>query len=249
MKRPIINRAKVKEELIQRNLLSIHNELTKQRRLRIRVMSVLLAALLLTFIYGTLENPFVYTLSNIGNLFNYRLFFIIWAIVTGLSIQFTIVSLFQLEEYKSKSRYVFVVLACIALIVTALIPALKHQYPILHALHTASAVLHALFILLALNPFVSYISRQNPRLKKVITVWMVTIWIGSIVPLIILGNTGFYELWFFTTLIIFLLYLSMMLFEEKIVKLSVTFLKDEDNLNIAIEKIFINLEKANRRKR
>jgi hypothetical protein len=35
----------------------------------------------------------------------------------------------------------------------------------------------------------------------------------------------------------------LILFEEKIVKLSVAFLKDETNLNEAIEKIFINLDR------
>ncbi|MDD2492754.1 MAG: hypothetical protein PHY83_02290, partial [Bacilli bacterium] len=56
-------------------------------------------------------------------------------------------------------------------------------------------------------------------------------------------NSGMFELWFFVTMIIFLLYLSLVLFEEKIVKMSVTFLKDECDLNIAIEKIYVNLEK------
>ena len=57
-----------------------------------------------------------------------------------------------------------------------------------------------------------------------------------------------FEIWFFIFFIIFLLYLSLTLFEEKIVKQSVRLLKDEDNLNLGIEKIFINLEEQERRR-
>ena len=41
----------------------------------------------------------------------------------------------------------------------------------------------------------------------------------------------------------------MKLFEEQIVKQSIILLKDEDNLNLGIEKIFINLEEEKRRDR
>ena len=64
-----INYDLVIEELEKKNLYNIQKELTVQRKTRTFVMSLLLAALIFTFVYGTLENPFTYTLSNIGNFF------------------------------------------------------------------------------------------------------------------------------------------------------------------------------------
>ncbi len=241
-----IDRIKIKEEMILRNQYDMQKDLLKQRRLRIFVMSILLAALLLTVVYGTLENPFRYTFSNIGNFFDYRLFFIIWALVSGFAIQSCIIALYQLEEYKAKSKYWFVVLASGFLVITALIPALKDIYPFWHWLHTACAVIHAFFMLMALNPFVNWVSRENPRLRTTLKIWQVIIWVGSIIPLILFGKTGLFELWFFVTVIMFLLYLSLVLFEEKIVKMSVAFLKEEEDLNFAIEKIYIDLDAKQR---
>ncbi len=239
----MIDKAQIKEEFIQRNLYDLHKDLTKQRRLRTIVMSVLLAALLLTMIYGTLENPFIYTFSNIGNFFDYRLFFIVWSIVSGIAIHLSLIALFKLEAYKARAKYTFVALSSIFLVLTAVIPALKDIYPFWHLLHTTFAGVHALFLLLSMFPFVNWISRENPRLQVVLKIWMVIIWIGSLLPLIIFGKSGLFELWFFMSIILFLLYLSLILFEEKIVKLSVEFLKDEMDLNGAIEKIYINLER------
>jgi len=241
-----INREQVKAEWMSKNLFDMQKDLLKQRRIRMFVMSVLLAALLLTVVYGTLEDPFHYTLSNIGNFFDYRLFFIIWAIVTGIAIQSSILALFRLEKYVPKTKYWFVMASVLFLILTALVPALKDIYPFWHLIHTLFAGLHALFLLLSFVPFVNFLARENPRLHVIIRIWLIIIWVGGILSLILLGHSAIFELWFFVTLIIFLLYLSLVMFEEKIVKMSVAFLKDEDNLNYAIEKIFVDLEKQNK---
>jgi len=238
----LIDKEEIRTELIRKNLFQMQVDLTRQRRLRILVMSLLMASLMLTVVYGTLENPFQYTFSNIGNFFDYRIFFIVWAIVSGLAIQVSIVALFRLENYKAKSSYLFVGLAAFFLVLTSLIPALKDIYPFWHWLHTACAIVFALFMLLSLIPYVLFISRENPRLRLVLKLWMVVIWIGSLFPLILFGTSGLFELWFFVSLIIWLLYLSLVLFEEKIVKLSVAFLKDEPNLDLAIEKLYVNLQ-------
>ena len=149
-----IDKETVREELIKKNLFDTQIELSKQRHLRIYIMSMLLFALLLTVVFGFLENPFVYTFSNIGNFFTYRILFIIWACVSGLSIQVAIFSLFKLEYYKNKTKYYFVGLSVFFLILTAIVPALKDIYPFWQIVHTVSAGLHALFLLLALFPLV-----------------------------------------------------------------------------------------------
>lgn len=239
-----IDKDKIREELIQQNLFEMQKGIIKQRKIRVLSMSFLLFALVFTIVFGTLESPFNYTLSNIGNHFSleYRFLFIIWALTCALSIQFAIISLIKLEEFTNKYCSTFLVLASVSLIATGFVPAVIEDNPFWHMIHTVTSGLAALFLLLSLIPFVAYLSRENPRLKVIITIWFVIIWPGSILMLIFFGKTGMFEIWFFVSNILFLLYLSLILFEEKIVKTSVLFLKDEENLNYAIEKYFIDLE-------
>ena len=86
------------------DLREIQERLLIERRTRITVMTLLLSALVFTVIYGTLEDPFQYTFSKIGNRFNpsLRVVFIIWSIYTGVAIQTSILALFRLEQYTNK---------------------------------------------------------------------------------------------------------------------------------------------------
>jgi len=244
-----INYQEVILELEKKNLYDIQKELTLQRKKRTAVMSILLLALIFTFIFGTLENPFHYTLSNIGNFFNYRILFIVWSIICGLAIEIGFLALLRLENYGNKKTYTFLYLATFFLIATGLLPALKDTQPILHYLHVLSSVLLAIFYTLSLIPFSIWITKENPRLRAIIATWLSVIWIGSISMIVIYQHSALFEIWFFATIIIFLLYLSLVLFEEKIIKISIKLLSNEKDLNHAIEKIFIDLEKTKKMKR
>ncbi|MDP3130409.1 MAG: hypothetical protein Q8N15_03620 [Bacillota bacterium] len=239
-----IDRETIRQELDQKNLLELHRELTRERKWRTGVMIVLMTALLFTIVYGTLENPFVYTFSNIGNFFAYRWLFIVWSIVSGIAIQTAILALFRLEDYAKgkKRKNVFLFLSVVFLVATALIPALREEYPFWHVLHFVTAILHALFVFAAFIPFVLFVSKENPRLRLIISLCIAVVWGGALLALFLAGKSGLFEMWFYVGMILFLLYLSLILFEEKIVKLSVAFLRDEANLNEAIEKYFIDLE-------
>ena len=92
-----------------------------------------------------------------------------------------------------------------------------------------------------------WVARENPRLRTTIYVWLGITWGGGSFWYILLGNTGVFEMWFFIFIIIFLLYLSLTLFEERIVKKSILLLRDEENLNLGIEKIFIDLEQQKKK--
>jgi hypothetical protein len=241
----------IREELIKKNLVSLHAELTRERKIRMRVMSVLMLAVVSTLVFGTLRNPLLFTLSNIGNYFDFRGFFIAWAIIVGSAIQYAILSLFQLEEYRPNHRLknILVVLSAILLIATAIVPAFKDAYPGWHIVHYITAGLYAACIFVTLFPFAIFITRENPRLRKVIFVWLAVIWGGSVLALVFFGKVGMFEMWFLVGNLLFLLYLSLIKFEEKIVKLSVNFLKDEPNLQLAIEELFIDIEKPIRQKK
>lgn len=237
-----INYNEVKADLEKKNLYDIQKDLTQSRRARTAVMTLLLISLLATIAYGMLEDPIINTLSNTGNFYTHRLYFIIWSIITGLSIQFTVVALFKLEKYVTKYGFYFIGISAALLVITAFVPALRDDYPTLHVIHTITSVLHALFLYLALVPFSLWVSKENPRLRTAIIIWQIVIWVGSIVMVILFRHSALFELWYFVTCIIFLLYLSLTLFEEAIIKKSVKLLTDEENLNIAIEKIFVNLD-------
>lgn len=242
-----INYNEVRNELKRKNLYDIQKELTSQRRSRTAIMSFLIFALVFTFIFGTLEDPFIYTLSNIGNFFSYRIVFIIWSMIAGLAIVVAIIALFKLEGYKKKGAYISVYLAAFFLIATGVIPALKDTYPFWHFLHTVTSGVLAVFLYIALVPFSIWISKENPRLRISIIVWQIVIWIGSILVLILYLHSALFEIWFFVSTILFLLYLCLVLFEESIIKRSVKLMMNEKNLNVAIEKIFIDLDIASKR--
>ena len=229
------------------NNTSIQKQLLLERQIRITIMSLLLAALLFTTVFGTLENPFQYTFSKIGNRFNHRILFIVWAIFTGGTIEISVISLFILEKYTVKLAYYFVAFGSIFLVVSAIVPSLEEIYPLWTWIHVIAASLFALFLSLGIAPFIIHVSKENPRLRLVIKIWSLIVWIGSISWMFILGNTGIFELWFFGSVIIFLLYLSLILFEEKIIKQSIFLLKGEKDLDQGIEKIFIKNNKTNKK--
>ena len=236
-----VKNIKIDEKYIQKQL--IH-----ERQIRITIMSLLLSALLFTTIYGTLQNPFQYTFSKIGNRFDNRVLFIVWAIFTGLSIQTSIIALFRLEKYNNVIAYRLIIIATIFLVTSSITPALAELYPIWTWIHIITAASYGLLLSLGMAPFMMSVSKENPRLRLVIKIWAGVIWIGSVFWMMILGNTGIFELWGFGTVIIFLLYLSLTLFEERIVKRSITLLKGESDLNLGIEKIFIDLSKKRKKR-
>jgi len=217
----------------------IQKKLLIERRTRITVMSFLLSALIFTIIYGTLENPFQYTFSKIGNRFDpsLRVIFIVWASYTGFAIQASIIALFRLEEYKNRLHYIYIIVAVVFLVFTALAPSLDHL-PFWIWVHIITGMLFALFITMGFLPFMRWVARENIRLRRTVYVWFGISWGGSLSFAFILGNTGVFELFFFTTFIIFLLYLSLSLFEEQIIKRSVNLLNGVKDLNRGIDDIF-----------
>jgi len=218
--------------------VEVQEQLLVERRIRITIMSLLLSALLFTAIYGTIQDPFRYTFSKIGNRFDHRALFIVWAMYTGISIQTCILALFRLENYKFKLAYYAIFTATIFLITSSITPSLAETYPLWTWIHIITAGLYGLFLTLGLIPFLMSVSKENPRLRLVIKVWAFIIWAGSVGWMFLLGNTGIFELWGFGSVIVLLLYLSLTLFEETIVKRSVTLLKGDTDLNLGIERIF-----------
>lgn len=245
-----INKELIKEELALTKRLELQKQLTSERKKRLLIMSFLLSALIVTIIYGTLENPFVYTFSKIGNRFSiqHRALFIGWAGYTGFAIVASILALMTLERYTVKKHYTYIVIAAGFLVVTSLAPSIPEDLPFWYYTHLLTSGLFALFVTLGFYPFIAWVTVENPRLRKTVYIWLGITWGGSIFWYLSYGNRGLFEMWFFVFFIIFLLYLSLTLFEERIVKLSIRILRDEDDLNKGIEKIFINLDEERKRR-
>lgn len=227
-----------KKKMMQ-NHIDIQNKLLIERRTRVTVMALLLSALIFTIIYGTLQNPFQYTFSKIGNRFDpsLRVIFIVWSAYTGVAMQASILALFRLEDYKNKWGYRFIVIGVIFLILTAVLPSLD-EWPFWQDMHIVAGVIFALFITVGVIPFMRWVARENIRLRRTVYIWIGIIWIGSISFMLIFGNTGLFELFFFCTFIIFLLYITMSLFEEQIIKRSINLLSGVDDLDKGIDEIF-----------
>ncbi len=216
---------------IENNQLnSIIVSLKEERIKRTMIMSLLVSALLLTIFFGTIENPFQYTFSKIGNRFTVtnRILFIVWAAYTGFSIQTSVLFLFELECYNKKNHYAYIHIATLFLIISALTPSLDHLI-FWTKIHLLSGGLFGLFLSLGFTPFTLWLAQNNPILKKTIYVWLFITWGGGITWYFLLGNTGMFEIWFFTSFILFLLYLSLHLFEKVIISQSIILLKEESN--------------------
>ena len=207
-KKEIMDESKIFDPNFRKTHLHVICDLYKQRRNRMIVMSGLIITLIMTAIYGTLENPFQYTLSNIGNFFSYREVFIIWSIIAGASIQTACVTLFKLEKFDQRRAFTFIIYASIAIVATAIIPALKDTFPFWHFVHVLTSVFYALFLILGLQPFLHFVSKENPRLRKIIAIWQYVIVGGGFLSILLFGMSGIFEIWFIATVTIFLLYLS-----------------------------------------
>ncbi len=237
------------QEQMDEEQKAIHSRLLIDRSTRMTILGFLMSALIFTIIYGTLQNPFQYTFSKIGNRFapELRVLFIVWASYTGFAIQACILALFTLEKYKVKRNYIFIITAVVFLVISTLAPSLD-EYPFWTFIHIYTAGFFALFITLGFIPFMRWVARENPRLRRIVYIWMGIIWGGGFGSMFALGNTGVFELWFFGSFILFLMYLSLTLFEESIIKESVILLRNEDDLNSAIDKYFFKVKKKKQKK-
>ncbi|HKL47562.1 MAG TPA: hypothetical protein VJ878_02745 [Candidatus Izemoplasmatales bacterium] len=190
------------------------------KRQRMFIISYLLFALILTIAFGTLEDPIRYTLSNIGNRFGWRarIMFIIWAVVSGSAIETAFIFIMKLVNYSDKKTRMFIGLTTTSIILTALIPALQKELPFWHTIHVITSILIAIFFLMALVPLVQHILTIIPDYKIFIYIWMFVIWAGSVLLLILYNLSAICEIWFFVSIMAFLIYLTFILYDQAMIE-------------------------------
>lgn len=190
------------------------------KRQRMYIISYLIFALVLTIAFGTLQDPLRYTLSNIGNRFGWgpRIMFIIWALISGSAIEVSFIYIMKLIRYSDRLAYMFIGLTSASIILTGIVPALKNEFPFWHTFHFISSGSIAFFFLFALIPLIKKIISLIPECKHLIYIWMGIIWAGSISVLILFKWSAMFEIWFFVTIILFLIYLTAYLYEREILE-------------------------------
>lgn len=200
----------------EQNAAILVEEVARLRRERFWAIVLIVTVILATTFYGTLKNPFTNTFSKIGNYYGYRGLYIVWAIIVSICLQTATLFLFKLTHFDKKWCYLALSLASFFLIVTAIIPSIKEEFLFLHVLHKWTTFLFVMAMVTAFHPFLVWLSRKVQNLKALLRNWQLIILSGSLISLLIQGQTGIFELWFFWGLGTLMIYLIWILFTEKI---------------------------------
>jgi len=178
---------------------------------------------LFTLWFSFNKSPFEYTLSMIGNLFDFKSKFIIWGIITGILLLITIYNIYKRYEFKDRRSFRYLLFAVIFLVLTVLTPTIDNTFvegdhelvdydvtaPFLLNFHNAFAILFSLFLMLSLFLFSKYLSSYDKEIYLKSFNWFLITLGGSILMLFLFGMTGVFEVYFFIFLSIFLLILNI----------------------------------------
>ena len=189
----------------------------KNRRIKRITAQTIFAALSIgliptyTLIFGTKENPFVNTLSGIGNAFDHKLSFIFWGSLTGLAIVYYTLYVFSKIGYEDKRARRFLYGSQVCLLLTVLTPALKDAFPVWHFIHVTFSTLFALFFVASILLFLQYISYSHQDLSKKSFLLLIACVGTSVITLFLMGLNGVVEILFFVGISVFLFVLSIYL--------------------------------------
>ncbi len=186
-----------------------------------------------TIIYGFKKSPIEYTLSNIGNFFNYRINFIIWGVVTGLLLISFIGFTFRRAQFEHNRAKRYLVMSYVFLILTVLTPALRDKMHFWFLVHNATAALFALFLVASLLFFMHYLSENNKKVYSK-SLFALLFSVGFPISLLfVFGKlTGLAEIAFFVCISGFLMVLNIYLYREQNDRLS----KSDEISNAVYEK-------------
>jgi len=157
-----------------------------------------------TFWFGTLQNPFDYTLSMIGNRFDRMNEFIIWGTVSGILLFLYIINLFREAAFQNKRARRMLVYSTIFLVLTVITPAVEEINSVTHRLHAVFGAFFAIFLSASLYFFIRYLKTVNKDIFSRSMIYLNIVVLGSLSLLIAFGNNGIFELFFFLTLSFYL---------------------------------------------
>ncbi len=172
--------------------------------------------LVTTISFGTRESPLDYTLSMIGNRFDARLEFIAWGILTAGLLIIYVLHIFKLGAFKHKKARKYLIRSGAFLVLTVLTPAMEEIWPIMHKLHAIWGALFGLSLVVSLYFFIKYLREFNEKLFSISFLLLMLSVGGSISLLFLFGNTGLFELFFFISISLVLLFLELTIRKNKI---------------------------------
>ncbi len=187
--------------------------ITKEEKQFTRLIAIfaIIVIPLYTIIFGIKKPPSIYTLSMIGNRFDFRLEYIIWGIITGGLFVYYLFYLFKRANFTDNRAKIFLILSDVFLVLTVLIPALEEIMPVFAFMHRFFGVAFALSLVLAVYFFVLYLSKGHNQVKRRYLLSLFTVVAGSIFSLFVFGNTGIFELYFFISISLYLILVSTLM--------------------------------------
>lgn len=162
----------------------------------------------ITLSFGTRASPFDYTLSMIGNRFDARFDFIIWGIITAALLIIYVLHIYKIGAFNDKKARKYLITSGIFLVLTVLTPAIDELWPILHKLHAVYGALFGLSLVASVYFFIKYIKAYNKKLFSISFFLLMLSAGGSVALLFFFGNTGLFELFFFVSITLVLLFLE-----------------------------------------
>lgn len=163
----------------------------------------------ITLSFGTRESPLDYTFSMIGNRFDARLEFIVWGILTAGLLIIYVLHIFKLGAFKHEKARKHLIRSGGFLVLTVITPAMEEIWPILSKLHALYGALFGLSLVASLYYFIKYLREFNEKLFSISFLLLMLTVLGSVSLLFIFGNTGLFELFFFISITLVLLFLEV----------------------------------------
>lgn len=158
-----------------------------------------------TLWFGTIKNPIDFTMSKIGNYLSYRPIFILWGIMTGLLLVYSVSHMYERAGYYNKHSHNLLAVSYAFLVLTVLVPCMKESLEVLYYIHLACSFLFAAMILISIIRFMRYLYYvKNDLFVKAIKVLGVCMAL-PLGLLIMFGKlTGIAEIAFFVCISVFL---------------------------------------------
>lgn len=144
----------------------------------------------------------------IGNRFDRMTEFIIWGASTGFLLAFFILYLYRKASYKNRKSKRLLIYSNIFLVLTCATPAVKEINAFTHSLHTLFAILFGVSLSGSLFFFNKFLKSKNEEIYGKSALFLNVVILGSLALLVIFGNSGIFELFFFLALSAFLLVLN-----------------------------------------
>ena len=129
---------------------------TKNAR-KILAAAALIAVCAFTLWFGTIKNPIDFTMSKIGNNFSYRPIFILWGIMTGLLLVYSVSHMYERAGYYNKHSHNLLAVSYAFLVLTVLVPCMKETMEFLYYVHVAFSFLFPTVMLISLFRFIRYL--------------------------------------------------------------------------------------------